>query len=123
MPEQIKAFRCKYKCGKIGTKAYRIEEHVLMCFNNPQSQSCKTCDNFSDDNLSYGECLKVGITFIHSCVAFRDDSDFKMQTRCMYYDNAKNGIYGAPEPIETPKDNSDKSPNLQFEFYSMEASK
>ena len=123
MPEQIKAFRCKYRCGKIGTKVSRIKEHESTCFNNPLSKSCKTCDNFSDDNLSGGECLKAGITFIHSYVAFSDNHDFKMQTRCMYYDNAKNGIHGAPEPIETPKYNSDKRLNLQFEFDSLEASK
>ena len=107
MPEPMKAYRCKYRCGKIGTQKSRIKEHEAWCFHNPQSMSCKTCDHASDV-----ECLKLGIDF---------QTRFRLQTRCMYYDNAAEGIYGTVAPEDVPKPNKYISPHRQFGISATEA--
>lgn len=117
MPEQIKAYCCKFRCGKIGTKKDRIAKHELMCFRNPQSKSCKTCDN-----LSEMECLKLGISFEITCEHIGHGQSYKLQTRCRYYDNEAVGVCGVPAPVDIPKLKNDTNPHLQFEA-EMEASK
>ena len=108
MPEPMKAYRCKYRCGKIGTQKARIAEHEEWCFRNPQSRSCFTCDS-----MSGVECLKLGIDF---------QTRFRLQTRCMYYDNTVVGINGVSAPAEVPKPNRYISPHRQFETGATDAS-
>lgn len=103
MPEQIKAYRCRFRCGKIGTQKRRLEEHESWCFWNPQSRSCKTCDHLADV-----ECLKLGIDFQHA---------FKLQTQCRHYDNGVNGIQGVDAPERAPIPNKYVPPYRQFQDF------
>lgn len=106
MPEQIKAYRCRFRCGKIGTQKRRIEEHEGWCFWNPQSLSCKTCDHLSDN-----WCDKLDIDF---------ENVFKLQTQCRYYDNEATGIQGVDAPQRSPIPNKYVSPYRQFQNFAGE---
>jgi len=44
---KIEAYHCSY-CRKYSTSKSLIKKHDAICFKNPASKSCVTCDNFVD---------------------------------------------------------------------------
>lgn len=43
MPEEIKAYRCSFHCGRIRRRPSGVAIHELTCFKNPARRACKTC--------------------------------------------------------------------------------
>lgn len=58
---EVKAYRCSY-CRKYSTSKSLIKKHDAICFKNPASKSCITCNNFTEDNNYEFKCTK-GIAF------------------------------------------------------------
>ena len=44
MPVEVKAYRCKWKCGKRSTTNLKaMLRHEETCFSNPVRRACETC--------------------------------------------------------------------------------
>jgi hypothetical protein len=50
MPVPIKAYACRFRCGRIGTKQAAVAEHERRCFRNPATRSCRTCGHLGSDS-------------------------------------------------------------------------
>jgi hypothetical protein len=79
--KEITAYECEH-CGKYLKTKKSIKAHEPICFNNPQSRSCITCNNFStywveDGEMEIRECSQSQII------------QHKLKTNCAYYSESK----------------------------------
>lgn len=57
---KVDAYHCSY-CRKYSTSKSLIKKHDPICFKNPASKSCVTCDNFTEVEYIF-KCAK-GVKF------------------------------------------------------------
>lgn len=44
MPIAVTKYRCAFKCGRRASESKKmIEEHEVICWNNPINRTCKSC--------------------------------------------------------------------------------
>ena len=58
MPIEIKAYKCKFKCGYVAIGKKWTIKHEVNCNRNPDKYGCVTCRNFlkSLDSSEMPEC-------------------------------------------------------------------
>lgn len=64
MPVEVKAWTCKWKCGRKSTTHYwDIERHEKWCYRNPANRACVICAHFQkrteDDGAGCGKGIDL----------------------------------------------------------------